>query len=95
MVDVNVPPRSLAAPVMQDGSAGPPPTTSLPTVEALPSTTSPVLAAPAHVGAFHLPDYGAILASFPDMLNHGKTLPPVQHHVQHFIETEGHAVAGK
>ena len=40
-------------------------------------------------------DYAAILASFPDVLNPGKTLPPVKHHVLHFIETEVHTVAGK
>jgi len=39
------------------------------------------------------PDYEAILASFPAVLNPGKELPPVKHHVQHFIETEGNAVA--
>ena len=36
-----------------------------------------------------------VLHSFPEGLNPSKKLPPVKHHVQHIIETEGHAVAGK
>ena len=36
-----------------------------------------------------------VLHSFPEGLNPSKKLPPVKHHVQHIIETEGHAMAGK
>jgi len=41
------------------------------------------------------PDYRALLASFPAVLNQSKDLPPATHHVQHFIETEGRPVAAK
>jgi len=34
------------------------------------------------------------LASFPSVLNPGKELPPVKHHVHHFIEIEGIVVSG-
>ena len=37
----------------------------------------------------------AILASFPEVLNVSKVLPPPKHHVQHFIEMEGRAEAAK
>jgi len=40
------------------------------------------------------PDYEGLLAAFPEVLNPGKTLPPVKHHVQHYITTEGNAVSG-
>ena len=41
------------------------------------------------------PDYVAILASFPEVLNVSKVLPPPKHHVQHFIETEGRPESAK
>ena len=40
-------------------------------------------------------DYSTIMAKFPEVLNPSKQLPPVKHHVQHHIHTEGNAVAGK
>jgi len=59
------------------------------------SSASPALATRQTAPTCHSrPDYEAILASFPAVLNPGKELPPVKHHVQHFIETEGNAVAG-
>jgi len=40
------------------------------------------------------PNYQRLLNSFPKVLNPSKSLPPVKHHVRHFIETTGNAVAG-
>jgi Reverse transcriptase (RNA-dependent DNA polymerase) len=41
------------------------------------------------------PNYSAILAEFPDVVNEKKDLPPVTHKVEHFIETEGRPVSSK
>ena len=40
-------------------------------------------------------EYTQILRSFPEVLNASQQLPPVKHHVEHHIDTEGHAVAAK
>ena len=109
--DVNVPSGSLAAPVAQDRSAGPPSpsvdNTSTPSRASTPSLgcTSP----PSRGGMSYADvarggglDYVAIffffffiLASFPEVLNVSKLLPPPKHHVQHFIETEGRPESAK
>ncbi|MBM3938326.1 MAG: hypothetical protein FJ333_06695, partial [Sphingomonadales bacterium] len=41
------------------------------------------------------PDYDALMAKYPTVLNPSKELPPTKHHVQHFIVTEGNPVAGR
>jgi len=38
-----------------------------------------------------VPDYQAILESYPAVLNPSKVLPPARHHGQHIITTEGNA----
>jgi Reverse transcriptase (RNA-dependent DNA polymerase)/RNase H-like domain found in reverse transcriptase len=42
-----------------------------------------------------LQDYAGLAAEFPEVVNAAKTLPAVNHQVEHFIETEGRPVASK
>jgi hypothetical protein len=72
------------------------------TPSALLCSSSSVLAASkgctpaaAAVVASVTPNYSAILAEFPDVVNEKKDLPPVTHKVEHFIETEGRPVSSK
>jgi len=83
---------------------------SLPTVEALaagpvhvqsPATVAgaqphaaPVCGPPSLCAAA-IPDYRAIVTSFPRVLNASKVLPASTHHVRHVIETSGNAHAAR
>ena len=100
-------PPAVAAGAVRSLSASS--STSLPTVEALqqqqepPAAAQPPYVPPAvTVGAARIlsakcchVNYLDVLHSFPEVLNPSKKLPPVKHHVQYIIKTEGHAVAGK